>query len=224
MAAPGVVGDDCDRFMRQAGQLRGQLFAHCYRIMRSVDDAEDAVQETYLRAWRSFGGFEGRSSLRTWLFRIATNTCLTALPQRHRMLPTGLAEPDGDLAPTHRVEHRSPADPAEIVLLRDNLRLALMASLAYLTARQRVVLILRDVLDWPASEVAELLETTTDAVKSTLKRARARILEQAPIAEDLVEIAEPDRRALLARYLSAFQNADAAELRSILRHDALVAA
>jgi len=99
-----------------------------------------------------------------------------------------------------------------------------MASLAYLTARQRVVLILRDVLDWPASEVAELLETTTDAVKSTLKRARARILEQAPIAEDLVEIAEPDRRALLARYLSAFQNADAAELRSILRHDALVVA
>ena len=220
MAAPGVVGDDCDRFMRQAEQFRGQLFAHCYRIMRSVDDAEDAVQETYLRAWRSFDRFEGRSSLRTWLFRIATNTCLTALPQRHRMLPTGFAEPDSELAPVHR----PPADPAEIVLLRDNLRLALMASLAYLTAQQRVVLILRDVLDWPACEVAELLETTTTAVKSTLKRARARILEQAPMAEDLVEIAEPDRRALLARYLSAFQNSDAAELRSVLRHDALVAA
>jgi RNA polymerase sigma-70 factor (ECF subfamily) len=220
---------DCEEFVRHTEQLRRQLFAHCHRLMGSVDDAEDAVQETYLRAWRAFGNFEGRSSVRTWLFRIATNTCLTAMRQRNA-LPAGLAGPDDEaamavLSAAWRGQEVPPqhgfADPAEIVALRENLRLALMASLAYLPARQRVVLILRDVLDWPASEVAELLETTTDGVKSTLKRARTRILQLAPVAEDVVESAEPAHRALLDRYISAFQNSDATALRNVLRHDAV---
>jgi RNA polymerase sigma-70 factor (ECF subfamily) len=222
---------DGEEFVRHTEQFRRQLFAHCHRLMGSVDDAEDAVQETYLRAWRAFGNFEGRSSVRTWMFRIATNTCLTAMRQHHRnVLPAGLAGPDDEaamagLAAAWRGQETLPqhgfADPAEIVALRENLRLALMASLAYLPARQRVVLILRDVLDWPASEVAELLDTTTDAVKSILKRARTRILQLAPVAEDVAEFAEPARRALLDRYISAFQNSDATALRNILRHDAV---
>ena len=237
MAQPDVTGDH-DEFVARTEGFRRQLFAHCYRMTGSVDDAEDVVQETYLRAWRAFAGFEGRSSVRTWLFRIATNACLTFVQHRaRRVLPTGLGMPGEDVeAPIVGADAgvawvqpvpdallvAEPDDPASIVTHRDSVRLALIAGLQYLPARQRVVLILRDVLDWPAAEVAEMLETTTDAVKSTLKRARARIEAHAPVQDEVTEIDEPSRKALLARYISAFESADVDALRTVLREDAVL--
>jgi RNA polymerase sigma-70 factor, ECF subfamily len=227
---------DREEFVRLTEPLRRELLAYCYRMLGSVHDAEDLVQETYLRAWRSYEGFEGRSSLRAWLYRIATNRCLTALEHRgRRPLPSGLGGPSEDpgmpLTPGRpEVVWLQPipdallatavADPATIVASRASIRLALIAALQYLPARQRVVLILRDVLAWRAAEVAELLGTTTAAVKSLLQRARAR-LEQAPPVEDQVaEPAGPDQRALLDRYMAAFEAADIAALLRLLREDA----
>jgi RNA polymerase sigma-70 factor (ECF subfamily) len=207
------------------------LIAHCYRMLGSVDDAEDMVQETLLRAWRSFDSFEGRSSLRTWLYRIATNVCLTAAQHRaRRVLPSGLGAPGEDPteAPidTLNVPWLQPipdvlltGDPAEVVAARDGLRLALVASLQYLPARQRAVLILRDVLAFPAHEVAEMLETTTAAVKSALQRARATLEQLAPAPETVAEPTEPELRALVEEYIAAFENADAAALERLLRKD-----
>jgi RNA polymerase sigma-70 factor (ECF subfamily) len=205
-------------------------------MLGSVDDAEDLVQETYLRAWRSYGGFEGRSSVRAWLYRIATNACLTARQQRgRRLLPSGLGGPGTDpeaplAAAGPEVAWLQPMpdalvtpasdDPAAIVASRESLRLALIASLQYLPARQRAVLLLRDVLDWPAAEVAELLGTTTVAVKSTLQRARARLEPLASAADQVTEPTQPEARALLEQYIAAFENADATALERLLRDDA----
>src|SRR5712664_4250364 len=179
-------------FTGLTGRFRGELLAHCYRMLGSADEAEDLVQETYLRAWRSYEGFEGRSSVRTWLYRIATNVCLTAIERRgRRPLPSDLAGP-GEVGDGAAVTWLQPIpdavvgpesdDPAEIVATRASLRLAFVAAMQYLPARQRAVLLLRDVLAWPATEVADALDTTTAAVKSALQRARARIDEVAPAA------------------------------------------
>jgi len=203
-----------------------------------VDDAEDLVQETYLRAWRSFGDFEGRSSVRTWLHRIATNACLTALQHRsRRVLPSGLGPPGED--PDSPPEPAGPgvawlqpmpdalvraesADPAAVVEARDDLRLALIASLQYLPPRQRAVLLLRDVLAFPAADVAEMLDTTTAAVKSTLARARVRLDEVSPSAEALPEPSDAGARRLLQQYVAAFEASDAAALEKLLRDDAVL--
>ena len=189
-----MVTTGSDEFVQRAEPFRRELLAHCYRMLGSADEAEDLVQETYLRAWRAYGSFEGRSSMRTWLYRIATNACLTALEQRgRRALPSGLGGPsdDPDAPPVPAdpgVAWLQPipdalvtpysADPAAIVTARESLRLALIASLQYLPARQRAVLLLREVLGFPASEVAAMLGTSTAAVKSTLQRARARLAEE----------------------------------------------
>jgi RNA polymerase sigma-70 factor (ECF subfamily) len=237
MSHSGAAVPDTGDFVRRTEPFRRELLAHCYRMLGSVDDAEDLVQDTYLRAWRSYRGFEGRSSVRTWLYRIATNACLTALEHRgRRPLPSGLGGPgeDPQLPPDaagSKVTWLQPVpdalvtsdsdDPATIVAMRDSLRLALIASLQHLPARQRVVLILRDVLAWPAAEVADLLGVTTAAVKSTLQRARARLDQVAPAADDrITEPTEPQARALLDRYIAAFENADAAALEDLLREDA----
>jgi RNA polymerase sigma-70 factor (ECF subfamily) len=198
------------------------------------------VQETYVRAWRAFDSFEERSSVRTWLYRIATNTSLNAL--RHhtrRVLPSGLGAPTDDpsappnsadptvswLQPISDAALRSESDdPATIVAGRDTLRLALIASLQYLPARQRAVLILREVLAWPAADVAEMLDTTVAAVKSTLQRARARLDDVVPVADEVNDLTEPQQRELLERYIAAFQNADAAALEGLLRADATLEA
>ncbi|MEU0437440.1 sigma-70 family RNA polymerase sigma factor [Streptomyces sp. NPDC006290] len=219
---------DRDDFVRLTDPYRRELLAHCYRMLGSVDDAEDLVQETYLRAWRSYDGYEGRASLRTWLYRIATNTCLTALEGRgRRPLPTGLggpgAAPEEPLrAPATDIPWLQPlpdtlVDPATVVAARGSLRLALVAALQNLPARQRAVLILRDVLAWRASEVAALLDTSTAAVKSTLQRARARLDEVAPEEDLVVEPDGADDRELLDRYVKAFENADMGSLLSLLR-------
>ena len=231
---------DSAAFVAETEPLRRELFAHCYRLLGSVHDAEDLVQETYLRAWRSYDGFEGRSSVRTWLYQIATNACLTALAKRgRRVLPSGLCDPEPDpgafpeeagpevawLEPVpDPMVARDTADPAAIVTAREGLRLALIASLQYLPARQRAVLVLRDVLDFPAADVAAMLGTTTAAVKSALARARARLEELAPAADQVAEPAAPQARVLLDQYIAAFENADAAALERLLVRDATLEA
>jgi RNA polymerase sigma-70 factor, ECF subfamily len=222
-------------FARLAGPYRPELLAHCYRMLGSVHDAEDQLQETLLRAWRSYDQFEGRSSLRTWLYRIATNTCLRAIETRQRRpLPSGLgqpgADPSGPLdAPLPEVPWLEPmpdglisVDPAAVVISRTNVRLALIAALQYLPPRQRAVLILRDVLGWRAAEAADLLGTTTIAANSALLRARAQLRRAAPDEDELREPADPDVVALLNRYTAAFQNADITALAELLRDDAVI--
>lgn len=218
-------------FAAQTEPYRPELLAHCYRILGSIHDAEDLVQETYLRAWRAFEQFEGRSSVRRWLYKIATMACLTALETRaRRPLPSGLAAPSDD----HRVAmaDREPSvpwlqpapdalfgDPAAIVAGRSGVRLAFIAALQLLPARQRAVLTLRDVLAFRTAEVAEMLDTTTAAVDSTLRRARARLAEAGPVEDDLAEPDEEIRRTLLDGYVDAFTRADADALVRLLRAD-----
>jgi RNA polymerase sigma-70 factor, ECF subfamily len=228
-------------FARLTEPLRAELLAHCYRMLGSVHDAEDQVQETLIRAWRSYGEFEGRASLRTWLYRIATNTCLRALENRSRRpLPSGLGAPGQDpgapLAPDRPevpwlqpfpdallgIGPADPADPADVAVSRASLRLALIAALQYLPPRQRAVLIFRDVLGWRASEVAGLLGTTTAAVNSTLQRARAQLRLAAPAEDSIREPADRAVRDLLARYAAAFETADVAALTGLLREDAVL--
>src|ERR1700751_2010747 len=190
-------------FASVAAQFRGELLAYCYRMLGSIDEAEDLVQETYLRAWRSFGGFEGRASARTWLYRIATNACLTALERRaRRPLPAGLGAPDEDPAaplvagpevPWLQPFPGAPADPANTGVAREGIRLAFVAALQYLSARQRAVLIMRDVLDWPAAEAADLLGMTTTAVNSALRRARDQIAGSLPAGSDAADALPPPR-------------------------------
>jgi RNA polymerase sigma-70 factor, ECF subfamily len=221
-------------FTSLTGRFRGELLAHCYRMLGSADEAEDLVQETYLRAWRSYAGFEGRASVRTWLYRIATNACLTAIERRgRRPLPSGLGAPAEDPAaplvagpevPWLRpfpdaLLAREDEDPAAVASVRAGIRLALVAALQYLPARQRAVLILRDVLEWPAAEVADLLGTTTTAVNSALRRARVQLAQVLPAEDELAEPAQPERRALLDRFAAAFENADVAALAELLRED-----
>jgi RNA polymerase sigma-70 factor (ECF subfamily) len=227
--------DVSEDFLRLADPYRRELLAHCYRMLGSVHDAEDQVQETYLRAWRSYDSFEGRSSLRTWLYRIATNACLTALESRNaRPLPTGLggpSEPDAPLGERPEVPWLEPVpdgmvgagtgDPATIVTSRESIRLALIAALQHLSPRQRAVLILRDVLKWRAAEVAEALETTTVAVNSILQRARARLEEVSPSEDQVVEPTTPDQRELLERYVAAFEQYDIQALVELFTKDAV---
>src|SRR3984957_3603112 len=231
---------DSAAFGRDTEPFRRELFAHCYRVLGSVADAEDLVQETYLRAWRSHDSFEGRSSVRTWLYQIATNACLTVLSRRdRRVLPSGLydAEPDPAVWPEDAgpdVAWVDPvpdtlaipeaADPAVIVTAREGVRLALVASLQYLPPRQRAILVLRDVLAFPAAEVAVMLGTTTVSVKSALQRARARLRELAPAADQIAQPTGPRARALLEQYVAAFENADAAALERLLLEDATIEA
>ena len=221
-------------FTGLTGQFRGELLAHCYRMLGSAEEAEDLVQETYLRAWRSFDGFEGRSSVRTWLYRIATNVCLTAIERRgRRPLPSGLGgpaeDPEAPLVAGPEVPWLQPfpdallagehEDPAAVAVSRAGIRLAFVAALQYLSARQRAMLILRDVLEWPAAQVADLLGTTTTAVNSGLRRARAQLAQALPAEDELAEPAEPDRRALLDRFAAAIENADGSALAELLRED-----
>src|SRR5580704_5755698 len=202
-------------FARLTDPFRPELLAHCYRMLGSVHDAEDQVQETMIRAWRSYGDFEGRASLRTWLHRIATNACLRALENSgRRPLPSGLG------GPSEYPEAPLAAARPEVPWLQP-IPDALVGAFQYLPARQRAVLILRDVLRWRAAEVADLLGTTTAAVNGMLQRARARLEQAAPDQDQIHEPADPADRALLDRYATAFQNADITAVMQLLREDAV---
>jgi len=241
---PAATEPGSAEFARLTDPFRAELLAHCYRMLGSVHDAEDQVQETMLRAWRSFGQFEGRASLRTWLYRIATNACLRAIEtRRRRPLPSGLGQPgENPAGPMAAARPEVPwlgpfpdallhsdallsgglGDPASVAASRAGIRLAFIAALQYLPARQRAVLILRDVLGWRAAEVAELLGTTATATNSALQRARAQLQQVAPDQDELREPADPGDRALLDRYATAFENADIAALTGLLRDDAVL--
>ncbi len=235
----GSPENEEDRFAAETRRYRRELVAHCYRMVGSAHDAEDLVQETYLRAFRSYEGFEGNASLRTWLYKIATHVCLTALGSRQRrVLPSGLAVaydgPDrpATVVPPGEVAWLEPLpdawtlatsdadDPATVAIARESLRLALIASLQYLPARQRAIFLLREVLAFSAEETAEILGTTTQAVKSGLQRARARIDETMPEREALLEPTDPRALELLDGYIAAFERSDASLLLDVLCKDA----
>jgi RNA polymerase sigma-70 factor (ECF subfamily) len=213
---------------------RRELTGYCYRMLGSPFEAEDAVQDTFLRAWRSLDRFEGRSALRSWLYRIATNVCLDMLSGRERRarpMDLGPARdwdgPIGDILP--EVTWLEPApddlvladgDPAQVAESRETLRLAFVAALHHLPPRQRAVLILCEVLRWKAAEVAELLETSVASVNSALQRARATLAEREVAAgEAAPALDEPDRE-LLERYVDAFQRYDIEALTALIHEDA----
>jgi RNA polymerase sigma-70 factor (ECF subfamily) len=214
-------------------QYRTQLTAYCYRMLGSPFDAEDAVQETLVRAWRAAERFEGRAALRSWLYRIASNVCFDMLKSsQRRARPMDLGPP---VEPVESNLHVPPGaqwiepipdtwiagdDPAEVAMERESVRLALVAALQHLPARQRATLILRDVLRWEATEVAELLDTTVASVNSALQRARATLAQRNLSASDPHQpLTDADRR-LLERYVTAFQRYDLSGLTSLIREDA----
>jgi len=225
-------------FDAAAAPFRHELVVHCYRMLGSVEDAEDVAQETLIRAWRARDRYDAeRASLRTWLYRIATNACLTALESRpRRPLPSGLGapsdDPDTPLLPDFEVPWLQPlpdtylrrdhADPLARTAERDGVRLALVAAMQFLPPRQRAVLVLRDVLQFSAAEVAEQLETSTAAVNSALQRARAAISAAAP--EENALLAPDDRavRETIERYIRAFESADVDTLVTLLTDDAIL--
>ena len=218
-------------------QLEGQrkpLTGYCYRMLGSPFEAEDAVQETLLRAWRSFDQFEGRSALRSWLFRIATNVCLDMLKGRERRATPMDFGPAGE--PIEANLHTRPevtwiepimdsaiageADPAEIAVAHETIRLAFVAALQHLPPRQRAVLILCEVLRWQASEVGQLLDTSVASVNSALQRARATLASSDISPEDTTPITDTSQRQLLERYVAAFEQYDLSALTALIQKDA----
>ncbi len=218
-----------EEFIAHAAPYRSELLAHCYRLLGSVHEAEDLVQETYLRGWRGYESFEERAALRTWLYRIATRACLRALENRaRRVMPAALREgftdPDAvldDGASGHRWMEPLPdaLTPDEAVAAKDTVRLAVATALQELPARQRAVLILRDVAQFSAAEVAELLSTTPAAVNSAMQRARAHLADVAPSEDTAVLPSDRRRLELIERYCAAFENADLGALTELLRTD-----
>jgi RNA polymerase sigma-70 factor (ECF subfamily) len=217
---------ELDDFPTLTEKYQRELLAHCYRMSGSVHEAEDLVQETFLRAWKASATFQGRSSVRTWLYRIATNVCLTNLENKpRRPLPAGLGTPDqmaGDaLEENHEIAWLEPVpDAAVVVAERDSIRLAFIAALQHLPARQRAVLILRDVLRWSAAETAEALDTTVAAVNSALQRAHAQMQERG-LTEDTVETdLDAGQRHLLDEYVDAFWRKDVDQIVRLLKAEA----
>lgn len=222
-----------------AGPFRNELLAHCYRMLASLQDAEDLVQETFVRAWRAFDQFDPRrGTLKSWLYGIATNACLSALRDRGRRgLPSDLVPRAENPAayPTSRYPESAwvqplpdallgsdAADPASIALSRASIRLAFIAALQHLPPRQRATLILKDVLAWRSAEVASLLETTPTAINSALQRARTQLKQYALAQDEVAEPTQAEQRVLLDRYVSAFESADLPALAAMLREDAVM--
>jgi RNA polymerase sigma-70 factor, ECF subfamily len=219
----------------QLEQHRVELTAYCYRMLGSAFEAEDAVQETFLRAWRAYERFEGRASLRSWLYRIATNVCLDMLggrERRARPMDLGPArDPGGPISGTlpetvwlgpvpDGLVVPADGDPAEVAQARETIRLAFVAALQHLPPRQRAVLILCEVLRWKAAEVAELLDTSVASVNSALQRARATLEASDVSASDTVASVDAADAELLARYVDAFQRYDMDALTSLIHEDA----
>lgn len=218
-------------------RYRVELTGYCYRMLGSAFDAEDAVQDTYIRAWRSYAKFEGRSSLRSWLYRIATNVCLDLLNAGNkRARPMDLSAPQHQASavlnerpevtwlepvPDGRVLPQT-ADPAEMALAKESVRLAFVAALQHLPAKQRAVLILREVLAWKADEVATLLDTTVASVNSALQRARATLAATRVRESEALDPLDGDQAKLLEQYLAAFEAYDISRLTALLHEDAVL--
>jgi RNA polymerase sigma-70 factor, ECF subfamily len=238
---------DASAFAALAERYRRQLHVHCYRMLGSVDDAEDLVQETFLRAWQGREGFEGRSLFRTWLYSIATNACLNALERApRRVMPKDVAPPvtantDASEAraeppwapeipwlqpyPDDLLELTAPSEtePDAVVVTRETIQLAFLLALQHLPPRQRAILILREVLGWSAKETAALLETTVQSVNGALQRARATMRTRLPAGQDVQAPATalaPTERVLLRRFMDAWEQKDAQALTALLRDDA----
>jgi RNA polymerase sigma-70 factor (ECF subfamily) len=227
-----------DGFEAATAPYRRELLAHCYRMTGSAHESEDLVQEAYLRAWKAFERFEGRSSVRTWLYQIATNVCLTALQRRQRRpLPSGLGPPSRDPYSPARpapddvawlepvpdsliVDERG--DPADLVAARHSVRLALVAGMQVLPPRQRAAFIFCEVLALPVAEGAELLEVSVVAMKSLLQRARARLAGVSLTDADLAEPTDEGAQRVLDRYLEAFTRSDLTAIRDLLADDAVL--
>ena len=235
MREPSAAASSSAEIEGQLEQHRRELTAYCYRMLASPFEAEDAVQETFLRAWRGFDRFEGRAALRSWLYRIATNVCLDMLngrERRARPMDLGPArEPiEANLNALPETTWLQPApdglvvpegDPAEVAVARETVKLAFVAALQHLPPRQRAVLILCEVLRWQASEVAELLSTSVASVNSALQRARA-TLEASDVNEaDTPSSVDGADAELLARYVAAFEAYDMEALTSLIREDAV---
>jgi RNA polymerase sigma-70 factor, ECF subfamily len=228
-----------DAWLAELDEYRRPLTGYCYRMLGSAFEAEDAVQETLVKAWKNIDSFEGRSAVRSWLYRIATNVCLDMLRSRKRRatpMDMGPSHPaDGEIGPqlpenlwvTPIPDDRVlPPDgnPEELALAKESIRLAFVTALQHLPARQRAVLILREVLRWQAAEVAELLDTSVASVNSALQRARATLASRdtgsdgAPAAE----VMNPEQQELLARYVEAFERYDITSLVALLHEDAVM--
>lgn len=239
MLAEARAGDAA-RFGELVAPYRRELEAHCYRMTGSLADAEDVVQESLVRAWRGLPSFEGRSSLRTWLYKIATNACLSSLEQRpRRAVPSGLgppSDPGAPLAPPvldpiwldpgpDALWQATPQGPEARYAARQSVAVAFLAALQHLPPLQRAVLLLRDVLDWSAADVADLLDTSVAAVNSALQRARATVEARRGQAEAVGprDLADAETHELLRRYVDAWERGDADALVAVLRDDATLA-
>jgi RNA polymerase sigma-70 factor (ECF subfamily) len=230
---PVTIAPPANELETRLESHRSELIAHCYRMLGSPFEAEDAVQDTFIRAWKSYDRFEGRASLRSWLYRIATNVCLDMLSGRERRaLPM-------DMGPAHApvIENLNvlpeatwvqpipdglvtgDGDPADVAVARESIRLAFVSALQHLPPRQRAVLIFCEVLRWKAAEVAELLDTSVASVNSALQRARA-TLEASNVQADTHSTLSEDDKALLARYVRAFEQYDMAALTELMTEEA----
>jgi RNA polymerase sigma-70 factor, ECF subfamily len=224
---PRPTTDDLERHRRE-------LTAHCYRMLGSGADAEDAVQETFVRAWRSIDRFEGRSTVRTWLYRIATNVCLDQLAGRRRRARPFDLGPASTVATAQLVTRPeeawlepipdawalpTDADPAEVAVARETIRLAFVAALQHLPPRQRAVLLLREVLQFPAAQVADLLDTSVASVNSALQRARATMADRVPEDREPLQPTDARQQELLSRFVDAFERYDMDALTALLHED-----
>ncbi|MEV6970742.1 sigma-70 family RNA polymerase sigma factor [Hamadaea sp. NPDC051192] len=226
-----------DHRAEQLEPYRGELTGYCYRMLGSGFEAEDAVQETMVRAWKAYDRFEGRSALRSWLYRIATNVCLdmvggaqrrarpmdlgpastaAGLPDAPLPEPTWLMPvPDSQVLPSN-------GDPADVAVARDSIRLAFVAALQHLAPRQRAVLILREVLQWSAAETAELLDTTVASVNSALQRARATLATVDTTRSDTLDALDEAQQEFLGKYVAAFESYDLEALARLLHDDVVL--
>jgi RNA polymerase sigma-70 factor, ECF subfamily len=224
VVAAAQAGDE-SAFTALVERHRRELQVHCYRMLGSFEDAEDLMQETFLRAWRKRASFQGRSSFRAWLYRIATNACLDALERRPRATPTASEVPWLQPYPDQLLEGIAPSEdePEAVIVAKETIELAFLVAIQHIPPQPRAVLVLRDVLGWSAKDTAALLETSVASVNSALQRARGALKRQLPERRsEWAPSTDPteEERALVQRYVEATERADTDTLTTLMREDA----